>query len=108
MKLNFNEIKRPTLEIVLNDEERTELTLVTPQKYEVDKFMNTFQNLVNKNNSDITMDDVYQCCAMLLSSNKEKIEITKEKVESIFLIDDVIALFQSYNAFILGLYNSKN
>lgn len=106
--LNFNEIKRPSLDIVLNDEEKTKLTLITPAKYRVDSFMQTFQSLVRKDNKDITMDDLYEVASVILSSNKENITITKDKVQSIFMIDDIVILMKHYNDFITGLYNIKN
>ena len=106
--LNFNEIKRPSLDIVLNDEDKTKLSLITPAKYKVDEFMLVFQNLVNKENKDITMDDLYEVASTILSSNNENIKVSKEKVQSIFMLDDIIILMKHYNRFIVGLYNTKN
>ena len=108
MKLNFNEVKRPTLDIVLNDKEQTELTLITPAKYQVDEFINMFECITKKNTKDITMDDLYLLASNVLSSNKEGKVIDVEKVKSIFMLDDIIILFKTYNEFILGIYNLKN
>ena len=108
MKLNFNEVKRPSLDIVLNDENKTELTLVTPAKYEVDKFLQVFNKVVSMKADDITNDDIYALASTILSSNTKKIAVTAEECERIFTLYDVILLLKTYNEFILGLYNSKN
>lgn len=100
---DFNKLKKKTFSIILNDENNTHLKLVTPKKKIMSEFLEMSQNTAN-----VSMDDIYNITAEIMSCNSEGKTITGAQLEEILDFEDILAFFQSYTAFIQSLSSAKN
>lgn len=100
---DFNKLKKKTFSIVLNDENHTRLSLLTPKK----KIMTEFLDM-STNTSNVSMDDIYRITAEIMSCNSEGKTITGAELENLLDFEDILAFFKSYTEFINTLSNVKN
>lgn len=108
--LNFNTVKKQYLTVTLPDEKKTTLLVSTPTKAVMSELITmgeTLEDLKSGDNLEI-MDQLYDYCARLLSSNKANIKITKKDLEGVFDIEDIILLFNTYTDFVTEVYKTKN
>ncbi len=106
--LNFNNIEKKFLTVTLNDEENTKLLITSPTKKVLDQLIK--MDISNKSNemTDEQIDTLYEACATIMSRNKGSIKISKEKLEDIFDIEDIVIFFKAYMEFIHSQMAGKN
>ena len=107
--LNFNNIQKQYLMVTLNDDKNTILSIANPTKRLLEEFISVQSMLSGAEEGSMEQIDVlYDMCAKLMSRNKGNITITKEKIEELFDIEDIMVLFNAYMEFITNQVNSKN
>lgn len=109
--LNFNNVQKQYLTVVLADDKNTTLLVGTPTKAVMDDLVRlqvSFETL-NENETDVdATDDLYEACAKILSRNKAGVKITKEYLSEIFDFEDVLIFFSNYMEFVSEITNQKN
>lgn len=108
--LNFNNIKKEYLTVTLPDEKRTVLMVGTPNKGLL-KELTAIKGALDEYNDEMSeeaIDNLFYICARLLSRNKGGVEVTKEYIEDLFDIEDILIFVHAYLDFIAELANSKN
>jgi hypothetical protein len=103
--LNFNNTKKTYLNVTLTD--GTVLLVGTPTKRIFDELIAIKDNLDNIADSE-TLSIIYDVCALIMSRNKTGKEITKEYLEEIFDVEDIIMFFKSYVEFMDEVKSVKN
>lgn len=103
--LNFNTTKKSYLNVTLSD--GSVLLIGTPTKRIFDELIAIQKSLDNITESE-SLEAIYNVCAIVMSRNKTGKVITKEYLEEIFDVEDIILFFTSYVEFVSGLKNSKN
>lgn len=102
--LNFKTIKKQYLSVTLSDGKI--LQVGTPTKKAYDALKSIQNNLQEDDNGDL--DEIYASTAIIMSKNKTGKVITKEYLEKIFDIEDILIFFNAYVDFIEELSNQKN
>lgn len=109
--LNYNTIEKQYLTVTLADENNTVLMVGTPTKA-VMKDLLLLEASVDAIEEDETnleaLDDLYTACARVMSRNKLGRKITKEYLEELFDIEDIMLFFRAYIDFVTTLSNAKN
>lgn len=108
--LNFNNIKKEYLTVTLPDEKRTVLMVGTPKKGLLKELMD-IKNALDDYGEDMSeenIDTLFYICARLMSRNKGGIEVTKETIEDLFDIEDILIFVHAYLDFLTELASSKN
>lgn len=111
MALDFNSLKKSSLEIILNDKRNTKLNIYTPSKKLLTEIVNVSRTLTDIENGKSDIEDIntlYEICAKAMSRNKQNIHITGEKLESIFDMEDLVIFLQAYIEFVSEIQDSKN
>lgn len=103
--LNFNNVSKKYWNVTLTD--GTVLLVGTPTKAIFDRLSGIKDDLGNLGDED-SLGALYDVCALVLSRNKTGKVITKEYLEEIFDIEDIIILFNSYVGFVNEIRNQKN
>lgn len=109
--LDFNKIKKEYLTVTLNDEKSTTIMVGTPGKALMTELMSLQEYIKEYEAGEVseeTLDNLYIICAKVMSRNKANVRISKEQLEEIFDIEDIIIFFNTYLDYIKGLANSKN
>lgn len=106
--LNFNSIEKKFLTVTLNDEENTTLLIMSPTKKVLDSLMKMQGITDSKGIADEQIDSLYEACATIMSRNKGKVNISKDKLENIFDIEDLVIFFKEYMSFIHQQMARKN
>jgi hypothetical protein len=109
--LNFNNIKKRYLTVILPDEKQTTLMIGTPTKAltsDINLIQTNFEKMNSDNGDADTFNELYSACAKVMSRNKAGIKITKKQLEIIFDLEDILIFFTSYVNFISELANQKN
>ena len=109
--LNFNNMKKKYLAVTLADENETKLLIGTPTKKVMDDLIalkSALESFEEDNTNTDAIDDLYSACAKIMNRNKAGVKITKEFIEDLFDIEDVIIFFNSYMNFVGELGESKN
>lgn len=109
---DFNKLKEKTMTVVLSDEEKTTLIIKTPNKALYESIESLENDIKNSEDDEEIEDALYNLSAKVMSHNKNKIEITPEKLKGLYEdIDYLVAFLREYTDFI-GEYrnatNSKN
>ena len=111
MALDFNNIKKASLEIILNDEKQTKIHLYTPSKKLLTELVGLSNGLSTITDDTIDMEDIdqlYAICAKVMSRNRENITISSDKLESIFDMEDLTIFLEAYIEFTAEVQSSKN
>lgn len=111
MALDFNNMKKASLEIILNDEKQTKIHLYTPSKKLLIELMELSKELSTTTDDTIDIegiDQLYAICAKVMSRNRENITISSDKLESIFDMEDLTIFLEAYIEFTAEVQSSKN
>lgn len=112
MKLDFNAIVQPTLDIVLRDEKKTELHITAPTLRLTKRLQVTAPQLkeIFSTGDDESLEKVWELVAQLMSCNKEKLTVTVDalKAEYGFGDSDIVLFLQYYSEFIKEIKSAKN
>ena len=103
---DFNKRKKEFLTVTLPDEKKTVLLIGNPTKKISDELTSFYDSIDAADES--VVDDLYHICAQIMSRNKGGIEISKEYIEDILDIEDVVSFISSYADFIGSIYQQKN
>ncbi len=109
--LNFNNVKKQYLTVVLADDKKTTLLVGTPTKAVMDdlaRLQGSLETLSEDETNVDATDDLYEACAKILSRNKAGVKVTKEYLAEIFDFEDIIIFFSNYMEFISEVTNQKN
>lgn len=109
--LNFKTIPKQYLTVTLPDEKGTTLLIGTPNKKLMDDLVILQENVdkIDENTTDTeSFNELFDACAKIMSRNKANIEITKETLEEIFDLEDIMIFFNAYMGFIDEVSSSKN
>lgn len=109
--LNFNNVKKQYLTVVLADDKKTTLLVGTPTKAIMDDLVRLQSSLETISDDETNVeatDDLFDACAKVLSRNKAGIKITKEYLSNVFDFEDVMIFFSGYMDFISEVTGSKN
>lgn len=109
--LNFNNIKKLYLTITLPDDDNTTLMICSPKKSTMDaltimrRYVDT-EDQVERDSDE--MDALYTVTAEIISNNKAGIKITKEHLENILDLEDILVFFNAYEDFLKEIGRGKN
>ena len=80
--LDLNTVKRPTLELTLQDTERTTLRLTTPTEALVDELKNLSTEELQKlqTGDREAVETIYSLAARLISCNRDFVDVTAEEL----------------------------
>ena len=101
MALDFNNIKKASLEIILNDDKQTKLHLHTPSKKLLTELVELSKGLNDITEDNFNIEDVeqiYNLCSKVISRNRE----------NIFDMEDIVIFLQAYIEFTNSVQELKN
>lgn len=105
--LDFNTLKKQYMTVKLADEKKTVLLLTPPTKGIFDEFI-ALKNIMESDENDQSLDEMYSVCAKILSQNKGGIKVTKDKIAKLLDFEDILVFIQAYTEYIESVTNSKN
>lgn len=110
--LDLNNLTRPTLELTLQDEQRTTVRLTTPTEAMVQELSALTPAELNKLKSGDreSVEFVYNLAARLISCNLDFLTITADELRGRYRMDlySAIVFFNAYLDFINEIANAKN
>ena len=109
--LNFNNVKKKYLTVTLNDEKNTTIMIGTPTKAilsELISLKSSLEAIEDDSTDSDAIDELYTACAKVMSRNKGGVRISKEDLEEIFDLEDIMIFFNAYMEFIGEVSNQKN
>lgn len=106
--LDFNKFKKNYLTIVLPDEDKTRLQVMTPTKRLLTELATMLPDTTDGLPSEEDLNALYAFCARLMSRNKAAKKITGEQLAECLDFEDLIAFFEIYTDFVNGVASSKN
>lgn len=105
-EFNFNKINIPTMRVILNDAEQTELSVKMPETYiiqniiECQKLLEEVKEMDTSTFGDV-IEKILDIISAILSNNKEHIKVTRETLVNLGLgLDETALLFAEYLTFV--------
>lgn len=111
MRLDLNTVQRPTLELVMMDEEQTVLRVMMPNKAMFKELTESDSVASGAEGGDgESSDALYDLVARLLSCNRDRIKVTAEELEHKYNLDleSVILVYKAYIDFVFSIIKEKN
>lgn len=102
--INFKTLKKQFLTITLPNGKVLQIGTPTKKVYDA---LSSIQTNID-DGSDGNIDELYEATAVAMSRNKTGAKITKEYLEDLLDIEDVIVFYNAYLGFINELSNVKN
>lgn len=106
--LDFNKIKHNYFKITLNDENKTELQVMTPNKQMLEAIIEVLPKLDGAAPDADDLASLYEMAALLMSRNRKAIRISADDLTEILDIEDLTVFFSAYVAFVNDIAKSKN
>ena len=106
--LDFNKAKKNYFTVILNDEKKTKLALMTPTKRLLTELINTLPELNGNTPTDEDVNTLYEFTARLMSRNKTGQQVTAEYLAEILDFEDLVTFFTAFTDFITEAANQKN
>lgn len=106
--LDFNKFKKNYLTIVLPDENKTRLQVMTPTKRLLSELATKLPDTSGGMPTEEDLNALYEFCAQLMSRNKAAVRITGEQLAECLDFEDLIAFFEIYIEFVNEIASSKN
>lgn len=110
--LDLNTTERPTLELTLQDKERTTVLVSTPTEALVQELNQLAPEMtkVLQSGSAESMAAMYDLAAKLISCNRNGIQITAEELRSKYRmgLESALIFFSAYMDFIEEITKAKN
>lgn len=110
--LDLNNLNSPTLELTLQDEQRTTVRLTVPTEDIVQELtMLSPEALDNVKRGDRnSVEFVYDLAARLISCNRDFLKVTADELRGKYRMDmySAVVFFNAYMDFINELTNAKN
>lgn len=110
--LDFNSLQRPTMELVMPDENRTKFRLVCPTENLVARLeagMKELTDIMNKKDGS-SIRACYELAADLFSCNDTGMQVTAEDLRDKYRLgfEHLVVFFSNYVDFIDEIKNAKN
>lgn len=108
--LDFNRKKRPTIDLIMQDEDKTVIKVTTPSVDLMEEYMETLPDLQGLLESGGAVDDVYDVAARLMSCNTTGQQVTVSDLRTKYRMDlyDLVSFFTVYTDFINEVASQKN
>lgn len=110
--LDFNTIIRPTLPLVMRDENHTEITVTAPTEALVEELQDIGPELgkILGDNSPQSIEAVYSLAARLISCNRNGLQVTAEDLRGKYKLnlEAMLIFYNVYLDFINEIKNAKN
>lgn len=110
--LDLNTAKRPTLELVLQDKDRTKLRLSTPTEGLIEEMQQLSPDMLDiiSSGSREGVEMIYDLAARLISCNRDFIKVTAKELTDKYNMDleSAILFFSAYMDFITEITKEKN
>ena len=105
---DFNKLKPNTMTVTLSDEEKTVLQVLAPNKRLKDEMVALYENIDDADEDDVN-EALYNIASKIMSRNNQGLEITVEKLKSLYEEPRyIMAFLDAYSEFIGELTDSKN
>lgn len=105
---DFNKIKPKTMNVTLSDENKTVISVMTPDKKLRDDLVSLYEN-VDETDEDEINEALYDLSARVMSRNKQGIEIKPKQLKELFPDHMfIMAFLNAYVEFIGEVTDSKN
>lgn len=111
MRLDLNTVQRPTLELVMMDEEQTVLHVKMPTKAMFKELTDSDATVEGAENGNAdSIDTLYDLVARVLDCNRDRIRVTPSDLEAKYCmeLEDVILTYRAYVSFVLSIVKEKN
>lgn len=110
--LDFNTVKRPTLRLIMQDDDRTSIDVTVPTEGLVSELIAAAPELetIVKNEDGDSIRAVYDLAARLISCNRGGIAVTADDLREKYNLDleSIIVFYGAYTDFINEIANAKN
>lgn len=111
-KLDFNTVKRPTLELVMQDEAKTVIKVTTPKEALIEKLQATLPELQGTlaNGDQEAIGLCYDLAARLINCNLNFVTVTVEELRGKYGLglENLLLFYSAYLDFISELHDAKN
>lgn len=111
-KLDFNTVKRPTLELVMQDEGRTVIMVTTPKEALIEELQATLPELQGtlSTGDKESIDLCYDLAARLINCNRNFVTVTVEELRGKYGMDleSLLLFYSAYLDFISEIHDAKN
>lgn len=105
---DFNKIKPKTMNVTLTDENKTVISVMTPDKKLRDDLVSLYENVDDSDEDEIN-EALYDLSARVMSRNKQGIEIKSEQLKELYPDPTyIMAFLNAYIDFVSELTDSKN
>ena len=112
MKLDFNSVQKPTLELVMKDEAKTSISVSIPKVVTLEKLKSNLSNLTGmlKTENTESVQALFDLAAELISTNTEGKTVTGEELRTVYglELEDLLAFYKAYLEFINEIKTAKN
>ena len=105
--VDFTKTKKQYLTVILPDEKKTKLSLLTPTKKMLSLLIEFVPNDDTAPDSE-ELGTLYGLAAQIMSRNKTGHIISAEYLEDLLDFEDLVVFFTSYTEFIESVASSKN
>ena len=106
--LDFNKIKRNYFKVTLNDENKTELQIMTPTKQMLEAVIEVLPKFDSAAPDADDLASLYEMAALLMSRNRKGIHINADTLTDILDMEDLALFFSAYVSFVNEISQSKN
>lgn len=111
-KLDFNIITPPTLQLVMRDDQRTEIVVTTPTEMLVEELQALapeLTKLLSADNAD-SVKAAYSLAAKLISCNRSGLQVTAEDLRDKYKLnlEALIVFYNAYMDFLNEITGAKN
>lgn len=112
MRLDFNAIEEITLDVVMKDDEKTELHITAPAQKMITRLKNTASRLkeIFAKKDEKAIETVWELSAELMSFNLEGIVLTAEELKGKYRMNEtsLVIFLQHYVKFVKEINSAKN
>ena len=109
--LDFNALKKPTLPLVMQDEQRTKILVSTPTQGLVEQLEAAGPEIAMFDGGDVEgIKAAYGLAARLMSCNLSGLQVTAEDLRDKYKLNlyDLMLFFGAYNDFLAEIESAKN
>lgn len=110
--LDFNTVERPTLRLIMLDDDKTRIDVSTPTEKLVEELQQIAPQLTRMMDAPTEMQnkDIYELAARLINCNRSGIVVTAEELRDKFHmnLESLLIFFNAYVEFIDEITHAKN
>lgn len=110
--LDFNKVKRPALQLIMQDEARTEIKVSAPTQSLVEELRDLLPELerVLAPGDKESAAAAYDLAARLINCNRSLISVTGDELRTKYHMDleSLLIFYSAYTDFISEIQNAKN